>query len=137
MKHTQSGVKYCTHCRERVAAELIITELQYQAHSVELPTATPMKVKSFTLPTQSYVYTQYTQHHTANYTALSTYCDITGHQLTQGICSKPRPTLCLCFPPAQFCSQLSHTDLLLGEHPTSGWPQNQTGTCVINMTHLL
>ena len=38
--------------RERVAAELIMTELQYQRHSVELPTTAPIKIKSFTLPTQ-------------------------------------------------------------------------------------
>ena len=40
--------------RERVAAELIVTELQYQRHSVELPTAAPMKVKSLAMTQQSY-----------------------------------------------------------------------------------
>ena len=43
--------------RERVAAELIVTELQYQRHSVELPTAAPMKIKSLALTNQSYVQT--------------------------------------------------------------------------------
>ena len=40
--------------RERVAAELIVTELQYQRHSVELPTTAPMKLKSLTIANQSY-----------------------------------------------------------------------------------
>ena len=40
--------------RERVAAELIVIELQYQRHSVELPTAAPMKLKSLTIANQSY-----------------------------------------------------------------------------------
>ena len=46
---------FLIHYSERVAAELIMTELQYQRHSVELPPATGKKTKAFTLASQSYV----------------------------------------------------------------------------------